>query len=116
MRGPFDAPKGIFTRGEAAALPTLLSEGLAKTNLGDLQGLLDRLQRSGLGPQVRSWLGRGPNMPVSPELLKNALTQDHVQQLAQHFGIDPDAVLKVLSEHLPDAVKQARRQGIVNRS
>ena len=114
--GLFDAFKSIFTRGEAAALPTLLSEGLAKTNLGDLQGLLDRLQRSGLGPQVQSWLGDGENMPVSPELLKAALTEDHVQQLAQHFGIDPDAVLNVLAEHLPDAVTQARRQGIVNPS
>ncbi|MBV9967850.1 MAG: DUF937 domain-containing protein [Alphaproteobacteria bacterium] len=114
--GLFDVFKGIFTQGEAAALPTLLSEGLAKTNLGDLQGLLDRLQRSGLGPQVQSWLGDGPNMPVSPELLKNALTEDHVQQLAQHFGIDPDAVLNVLSEHLPNAVDEARQQGIVKPS
>jgi len=113
MRG-FDAFKGIFTAGEAAALPTLLSEGLSKTNLGDLQGLVDKLQASGLGPQVQSWLGDGANLSVTPEMLKGALSDEHVQQLARHFGIEPGAVLNIFAEHLPTAIDQAGQQGIVS--
>ena len=98
---------------EAAALPGLLSEGLAKTGLGDLQGLVNTLQQGGLNEQVQSWLGDSPNLPISPDLLKSALDDEHVAQLAQHLGIDPDAALKLLAEHLPTAVDQARQQGTV---
>lgn len=98
---------------EEAALPGLFSAGLAKTGLGDLQGLVNQLQQGGLGAQVQSWLGDGQNAPVDPELLKGALDNEHIQQLAQHFGVDPDTALKMLAEHLPTAVDQARQQGTV---
>jgi len=96
-----------------AALPGLFSEGLAKTGLGDLQGLVNQLQQGGLGPQVQSWLGNGQNMSIDPEALKGALDNEHVEQLAQHFGVDPDTALKMLSEHLPTAVNQAGQQGTI---
>ena len=110
----FDGLKALFGQGDASALPTLLSESLANTNLGDLQGLLNRLQEGGLGTQVQSWLGDGQNLPITPDLLKGALSDEHVQQLAQHFGIDPDAMLNLLAEHLPTAVDQAHQQGAVS--
>jgi uncharacterized protein YidB (DUF937 family) len=69
------------------------------------------LQQGGLGPQVQSWLGSGANLPVTPDQLRAALGNDHVRQLAQHFGIDPDAALKLLADHLPNAVDQASPQG-----
>jgi uncharacterized protein YidB (DUF937 family) len=105
--------KGLFGQVAAAALPTLISEGLAKTGLGDMQGLVDKLQQGGLSTQVQSWLGDGQNMSITPDLLKGALDDEHVKQLAQHFGIDPDAVLNLLAEHLPAAVDQARQQGTI---
>src|SRR5262249_13772114 len=109
----FDSLKALFGQGDTAALPGLLSEGLANTNLGNLQGLVSRLQEGGLGTQAKSWLGDGQNLPVTPDLLKTALSDEHVKQLAQHFGIDPDAALNLLAEHLPTAVDQARQQGTV---
>ena len=110
----FDSLKALFSQGDAATLPSLLSEGLANTNLGDMQGLVNKLQAGGLGAQVQSWLGDGQNLPITPDLLKGVLADEHVQQLAQHFGIDRDAVLNLLAEHLPTAVDQARQQGIVS--
>jgi uncharacterized protein YidB (DUF937 family) len=96
---------------EAAAMPALVSAVLAKTNLGDLQGLANALQQGGLGPQVQSWLGNGGNMPVSPDQLRAALGNEHIQALAQHFGVSPDAALKLLSEHLPGLMDQASPNG-----
>jgi uncharacterized protein YidB (DUF937 family) len=69
------------------------------------------LQQSGLGPQVQSWLGSGSNLPVTPDQLRAALGNEHVRQLAQHFGVDPDAALKLLADHLPNAIDQASPQG-----
>jgi uncharacterized protein YidB (DUF937 family) len=48
--------KNVLEQAETAALPTLISAVLAKTSLGNMQGFLDKLQQSGLGPQVASWL------------------------------------------------------------
>ena len=40
--------KGILGQVEAAAVPALISAALAKTNLGNLQGILQQLQQGGL--------------------------------------------------------------------
>jgi uncharacterized protein YidB (DUF937 family) len=100
-----------LSQAEATLVPNLISAALAKTNLGNLQGIVNQLQQGGLGPQVQSWLGSGANLPVTPDQLRAALGSDHVRQLAQHFGIDPDAALKLLADHLPNAVDQASPQG-----
>lgn len=107
----FDKLGGILGQVTAAAAPALISAALAKTNMGDLQGLVTKLQQGGLGAQVQSWLGSGGNMPVSAEQLKAALGDEHVQQLAAQFGVPVDKVMQLLSEHLPATVDQASPNG-----
>jgi uncharacterized protein YidB (DUF937 family) len=102
---------GSLGQVEAAAMPALISAVLAKTNLGDLQGLANQLQQGGLGSQVQSWLGNGTNLPVSPDQLRAALGSPQVAELAQRFGVSPDAALKLLSEHLPGVIDQASPNG-----
>ena len=85
-------------------LQAVLPAALAKTNLGDLQGVVTQLQQSGLGPQVQSWLGSGANLSVTPAQLQAALGSDQVKQLAQHFGVDPNVALNLLAQHLPTIV------------
>lgn len=102
---------GVLGEIEATALPALISASLAKTNLGNLQGLVAQLQQAGLEKQVQSWLGSGPNMGITADQLRAALGNEQVRQLAQHFGVDPDAALKLLAEHLPNVVDQASPNG-----
>ena len=52
--------KGVIGKVQSAAVPELISTALAKTNLGDLQGLVAKLQQGGLKDQVQSWLSRKP--------------------------------------------------------
>ena len=103
--------KGVLGQAEAAAVPALISAALAKTNLGNLQGLVNQLQQGGLGAQVQSWLGSGANMPINPAQLEAALGSDQVKQLAAHFGVPVDAAMKLLAEHLPAVVDQASPHG-----
>jgi uncharacterized protein YidB (DUF937 family) len=105
------ALKGAIGSELAANAPGLINAVLAKTNMGNLQGLVEQLQQGGLGEQVKSWLGDGQNMKVSPEQIQSALGNDQLQQLAAHFGIPVDAVSKLLAEHLPKAVDQASPDG-----
>ena len=102
---------GVLGQLEAAAVPALISTALSKTNMGNLQGLVAQLQQAGLDKQVQSWLATGPNMTITSDQLRAALGSDQVRQLAQHFGIDPDATLKLLAEHLPNVIDQASPNG-----
>jgi uncharacterized protein YidB (DUF937 family) len=93
------------------SMQDMLSAALAKTNFGNLQGLVDQLQQGGLGDQVKSWLGNGSNLPVSEAQLEAALGSEQVRQLAAKFGVPVDGVLELLSKHLPAAVDQASPNG-----
>ena len=108
--------KGALGSVVAAEAPALISAALAKTNIGDLQGLVGQLEQGGLGDQVKSWLGNGSNMKVTPDQIQAALGSDQLKQLAQHFGIDTDAAAKLLADHLPAAVDQASPNGTVQNS
>ena len=45
---------------------------------GGLQGLIDQLQKGGLGAQAASWVGTGSNLPVEPGQLQQA--SHHLKQ------------------------------------
>jgi uncharacterized protein YidB (DUF937 family) len=96
---------------EAAALPAILNEVLSKTDVGGLQGIVQKLQAAGLGTQVQSWLGNSTNMPITADQLRDALNSDQVRQIASHFGVNVDEALKILAQHLPTAVDQASPNG-----
>ena len=51
--------------------------------LGGLGGLVDKLQKGGLGNLVNSWVGPGQNQPVSPNQLGPVLGPDIIKTLAQ---------------------------------
>ncbi|HET7850213.1 MAG TPA: YidB family protein [Pseudolabrys sp.] len=112
----FGGLKGALGSIAAAEAPAMIAAVLARTNLGNLQGLVDQLQQGGLGDQVRSWLGNGSNMAVTPEQIRNALGSDRVRQIAEQFGVPGDAVLNMLAQHLPTAVDQASPNGTIESS
>lgn len=112
----FGGLKGVLGSVVAAEAPALIAAALAKTNLGNLQGIVDQLQQGGLGDQVKSWLSNGPNMQVTPEQLQAALGSDQVKQLAQQFGVPVDAALKLLADHLPAVVDKASPNGAIQNS
>jgi uncharacterized protein YidB (DUF937 family) len=98
-------------QGEAGGLSAILAQILANTDLGSVGGLLQQLQKSGLGPQVASWLGNGANLPVSVDQLRAALGNEQVRQLATSLGIPVDQLLGQLSQHLPAAIDHMSPNG-----
>jgi uncharacterized protein YidB (DUF937 family) len=102
--------KGALEGAAAAAAPALIAGALGKSNIG-LQGVVQKLQENGLGAQVTSWLGTGPNATITPDQLRAALGNERVKEIAAHFGVSTDEALKLLSDHLPAAVDQASPNG-----
>ncbi len=78
---------------------------------GGLGGLLSRFQQAGLGHVADSWVGNGPNQPISPDQLHNVLGEDGVRSMADQAGMAPTDFLSQLSQHLPNAVNGVTPDG-----
>jgi uncharacterized protein YidB (DUF937 family) len=71
---------------------------------GGLGGLVSQFEQAGLGHVAQSWVGNGPNQPVSPQQLQNVFGENQVQDMASQAGMQPQDFLSQLSQHLPNAV------------
>ena len=79
--------------------------------LGGLGGLLDKLQKGGLGNVPKSWVGSGQNQPVAPGQLGSALGPDIIKTLSQRSGIPEDELTRQLSQVLPGVVDKLTPNG-----
>lgn len=95
--------------GSASLLPALI-EQLNKYP-GGLSGLIASFQSGGLSEVVASWVGTGPNLPVSPSQLGSVLDPGVVDELAAKTGQDTSSVLDSLSALLPQLVDKATPEG-----
>jgi uncharacterized protein YidB (DUF937 family) len=114
--GLLDSLKGALGQVEASALPTVINAVLAQTQYHDLNGLIVALEKGGLGPQVKSWLGNGANMPITADQLKAVLGNAQVQEFARHLGLSVDETLKLLAQYLPEIIDKASPNGTLKTS
>ena len=80
---------------------------------GGVAGLVSMLERGGLENVVRSWVGTGANLPVSPNQLQSAFGPQLVQQLAQQAGMKPQDLMQQLSSILPGFVDKLTPGGVI---
>jgi uncharacterized protein YidB (DUF937 family) len=78
---------------------------------GGLQGILGQLERSGLGDQVRSWIGTGQNKQVSAQQIREALGEDDVAAVAEKSGVSKDEAASGLADALPQLVDKLSPDG-----
>ena len=78
---------------------------------GGLDGLVDKLRAGGLDREVDSWVSTGPNQPVDPDRLGQALGPDTVQQLSTGSGINVGSLLPLLAMFLPQIIDMLTKNG-----
>lgn len=103
--------KGVVQQEASQLEGPLLSQVLGNTNLGDIGGLLQKLQGGGLSSQVSSWLGNGANLPVTADQIRAALGNAQVQDIAKSMGLPVDKLLPILSQQLPDLIDKLSPNG-----
>lgn len=106
VMSPQQAGTGSSQSGIAGVLMNMLGEGGNRTagTVGGLGGLISSFEQAGLGQIVQSWVGNGPNQPVSPQQLHTVFGGDQVQTMARQAGMEPGDFLSQLSQHLPRVV------------
>lgn len=89
----------------------------AVTNLiqhhGGVAGIVQHLQQNGLGDTVKSWVGKGANLPVSPAQLQQAFSADKIGKLAQSLGVSPNELLQKIAAVLPETIDKMTPDGVV---
>src|SRR5262245_11726131 len=83
---------------------------------GGVQGLVSEFEKNGFGETVKSWVGTGPNQPISPDGVHKALGPDLLQQLSEKSGLSVQDLTQKLSQILPQTVDTLTPDGIVPKS
>jgi uncharacterized protein YidB (DUF937 family) len=80
---------------------------------GGLQGVVGEFEKKGLGATVKSWVGTGPNEPISPDEVRKVLGPDLLQQLSAKSGLSVQELAQKLSHVLPQAVDHLTPDGTI---
>ena len=80
---------------------------------GGVQGVVGEFEKNGLGPTIQSWVGTGPNQPISPDDVHKALGPDLLQKLSEKSGLSVQDLTEKLSHVLPQAVDKLTPTGAV---
>jgi uncharacterized protein YidB (DUF937 family) len=78
---------------------------------GGLGELIDRFRQNGQGATADSWVSTGPNRPVTPPQLEQAIGPEVLATLERQTGLSREELLARLSRELPDAVDKYTPQG-----
>src|ERR1700709_1631545 len=78
-----------------------------------LNGMVEQFQQQGAGNAIRSWISTGPNLPISPEQVHQAVGPDAMAELAAKFGMTPQELAAKLATILPEAVDKMTPTGVV---
>ncbi len=112
--GIFDTLKGVASSALGADQHSALANAATSVlggQSGGLGGLVAQLSQAGLGQAVNSWVGTGPNNPVTGDQLHQALGGDVVSQIAQKAGISPEIAKAGLAVVLPILIDKATPKG-----
>jgi len=56
--------RSVLSQLGAAVLPAVLGEVMGTGSQGGLNAIVAKLEQSGFGEQVKSWIGTGQNLPI----------------------------------------------------
>ena len=76
-----------------------------------LNELISKMQQNGHGDVANSWVGSGPNSPIAPHQLEQAIGKDTLQELSTETGKPYDTVLSDLVKGLPGTVDKLTPSG-----
>ena len=96
---------GVAAGGLLAAAMALVQQQ------GGISGLLDKFRQSGLGQHADSWVGSGPNLPVTGAQVHQALGGGALNDVAAKLGIPVQQAGTSMAQLLPELINQLTPNG-----
>jgi uncharacterized protein YidB (DUF937 family) len=78
---------------------------------GGLEGVMSKLEASGLGDKVQSWIGTGANREISADEVRRALGDEEVGRVAREAGVSEDEAAGGLARMLPEVIDRLSPDG-----
>ncbi|MEP7171873.1 MAG: YidB family protein [Aestuariivirga sp.] len=92
---------------------TIGSSPTATSITGGLGELVDHFTKQGEGKTAESWIGKGPNAPITDSQMEKTLGPDLIDSLVKQTGLGREELLSRLSKTLPEAVDKLTPDGQV---
>lgn len=108
---------GILGGGLGALIPTLLPAilgmlgGKASANQSGMHQIIDNMHANGLGDVAKSWVGGGPNQPITADQVPTILTSAQLAELSAKSGLPQDQVSAGVAAILPHVVNHLTPDG-----
>ena len=80
---------------------------------GGLGELVDHFTKNGEGKTAESWIGKGPNAPISDTQMEKTLGPDLIDSLVKQTGLSREELLSRLAKTLPEAIDKLTPDGQV---
>ena len=110
-RDPADPSRPPQTGGLMDGIRDLFGGDGAGNPVGGMSELFERFTTPVQKAKVDSWVQHGPNAPLAPSELEEALDEDTIAELVAKTGLSRDELLSRLSTTLPEAVDQVTPDG-----
>ncbi|WP_262268415.1 YidB family protein [Microvirga yunnanensis] len=105
------AGQGDPQSGLGGLLGGLGSGGLGGLLGGGLGELMDSFRQQGQGDVAESWVSTGPNKPIAPDQLEQAIGPEVLATLTQQTGLSREELLSRLTTMLPETVDKVTPDG-----
>lgn len=112
--GLFDSVVGAVSghMQQNGGLSDVLGSLLANNSeVGGLNGLVEKFNQHGMGDIVSSWIGQGNNLPISADQITSALGNGTLGNIASQMGIDPAQLSSQLAQMLPGLIDKLTPNG-----
>jgi uncharacterized protein YidB (DUF937 family) len=80
---------------------------------GGINGILEKFRAGGLGAEADSWVGTGPNLPITPVQIAQVLGQPKLDEIAARVGRPSGEISNKLAEYLPKVIDRLTPDGVV---
>jgi len=80
---------------------------------GGLSSLMKKFDAAGLGDKVKSWVGKGDNLPVSGNDIKSVLGSGQISAVASKLGISSEEATSKIAGLLPTIIDKLTPDGVV---
>ena len=80
---------------------------------GGVSGIVTSMEQQGLGSTVKSWVGAGPNQPISADQVHKVFGADAISGMAAKFGLNSQDLAAKIAQILPQAVDKLTPNGVV---
>ncbi len=102
---------GLLGGAVGAEVATLVNSFIQQH--GGVPGIVAQLEQQGLGNTVKSWVGTGPNQPITPDQVHQAFGTETITAMAAKLGLSPQDLASKLSTFLPTAIDKLTPGGTV---